>query len=125
MNNATDDIRVKRIYEGASAEDGTRVLVDRLWPRGVSKQAAALSLWLKDIAPSTELRQWFDHDPSRWQEFGHRYRAELHRNAEAVGHLRNILELGRVTLLYGAHDTAHNHALILADYMRDHRGARV
>ncbi len=122
MNDATDNIRVKRIYDPASAEDGTRVLVDRLWPRGVSKQAAALSLWLKDIAPSPELRQWFDHDPSRWQEFGHRYRAELHRNDEAVGQLRDILKRGRTTLLYGARDTAHNHALILADYMHHHRG---
>ncbi len=122
MNDATDNIRVKRIYDPASAEDGTRILVDRLWPRGVRKQSAALSLWLKDIAPSAELRQWFDHDPSRWQEFGRRYRAELHRNVETVGQLRDILKLGRATLLYGAHDTAHNHALILADYMRGHLG---
>ncbi len=122
MGNVADNIRVKRIYEPASAEDGTRVLVDRLWPRGVRKQSAALSLWLKDIAPSPELRQWFDHDPSRWQEFGRRYRAELHRNYETVGQLREILKLGRATLLYGAHDTAHNHALILADFMRGHLG---
>lgn len=122
MGNVADNIRVKRIYEPASAEDGTRVLVDRLWPRGVRKQSAALSLWLKDIAPSPELRQWFDHDPSRWQEFGRRYRAELHRNDETVGQLREILKLGRATLLYGAHDTAHNHALILADFMRGHLG---
>jgi uncharacterized protein YeaO (DUF488 family) len=122
MSDLTDNIRVKRIYDLAEAEDGARVLVDRLWPRGVSKQAAGLSLWLKDIAPSTELRQWFDHDPARWHEFGRRYRTELHHNDEAVGQLRDILRLGRTTLLYGAHDTAHNHALILANYMRDHSG---
>jgi uncharacterized protein YeaO (DUF488 family) len=124
MDDVPGTICVKRIYDPASAEDGARVLVDRLWPRGVSKQAAALSLWLKDIAPSTELRQWFNHDPSRWCEFGHRYRAELRGNDEAVRPLRDILNLGRTTLLYGAHDAAHNHALILADYMRDHRGDR-
>jgi uncharacterized protein YeaO (DUF488 family) len=124
MGDVTDNIRVKRIYDPADAEDGARVLVDRLWPRGVSKQAAALSLWLKDVAPSTELRQWFDHDPSRWQEFGRRYRTELRHNDDAVEQLRDILRLGRATLLYAAHDTAHNHALILADYMRDHSGDR-
>ncbi len=86
------------------------------------KQSAALSVWLKDIAPSAELRQWFDHDPARWEEFGRRYRAELHRNEAPVRQLRDILKRGRTTLLYGAHDTMHNHALILADYMRGHLG---
>jgi uncharacterized protein YeaO (DUF488 family) len=120
MSDLADNIRVKRIYDPASADDGARVLVDRLWPRGVRKQSAGLSLWLKDIAPSTELRQWFGHDPERWQEFGRRYRAELHHNDAAVEQLRDILRLGQATLLYGAHDAMHNHALVLADYMREH-----
>jgi uncharacterized protein YeaO (DUF488 family) len=115
----TADIRLKRIYDAASADDGARILVDRLWPRGVRKQTASVALWLKDIAPSTELRRWFAHDPARWEEFGRRYRAELHGNDVAVARLRDVLRSGRVTLLYGAHDTAHNHALVLADYMRD------
>jgi uncharacterized protein YeaO (DUF488 family) len=122
MSDLANNIRVKRIYDPIGTEDGTRVLVDRLWPRGVRKQSAALSVWLKDIAPSRELRQWFDHDPARWEEFGRRYRAELHRNKASVGQLRDILKRGRATLLYAAHDTMHNHALILADYMRAHSG---
>jgi uncharacterized protein YeaO (DUF488 family) len=115
------DIRTKRIYDPPSPDDGTRVLVDRLWPRGVRKQTAGLALWLKEIAPSPELRQWFGHDPVRWQEFRRRYCVELAGNESAVGRLRDLLKVGRVTLLYGAHDTEHNQALVLAEYMQDHR----
>jgi uncharacterized protein YeaO (DUF488 family) len=119
MAHASHDVRIKRIYEPVDPEDGTRVLVDRLWPRGVRKQTAALALWLRDIAPSPALRQWFNHDPSRWQEFRHRYRAELAGNEQAVAQLRHLVAHGRVTLLYGAHDESHNHAVVLAEYMRE------
>lgn len=96
------DIATKRIYEPADKTDGQRVLVDRVWPRGISKDEAALTLWLKDIAPSTELRKWFDHRPERWDEFQRRYRGELSSGKEdALDALASLLEHGRVTLLYG------------------------
>lgn len=95
-----------------------RVLVDRVWPRGVSKQKAALTLWLKEIAPSTGLRQWFGHDPARWAEFRRRYHAELDANPEPVAQLKDLLRSDHVTLLYGAKDTQHNQALALAEYLR-------
>lgn len=112
------DLHVKRIYEAASRSDGARILVDRIWPRGVSKDAAHLTLWLKEIAPSTALRTWFHRDPSQWTEFRRRYHAELDANPEAVAQLRGYLRQGRVTLLYAARDEAHNHALVLADYIK-------
>ena len=112
------DIRVKRIYEAPAPDDGARVLVDRVWPRGVSKEEADLALWLKDIAPSTALRKWFGHDPARWDEFQKRYREELDADRPAVDELRGLLKKGRVTLLYGARDTEHNQAVALAAYMR-------
>ena len=115
-------IHVKRVRDPASEADGARVLVDRLWPRGVSREAAALSSWLKEIAPTTGLRQWFGHDPARWDEFRERYRAELDANPEAVATLRRLLDQGDVTLLHDAHDRAHNQALVLADYLRDKAG---
>lgn len=117
------DIHIKRIYEPAARDDGARILVDRIWPRGISKDAAALTLWLKEVAPSATLRKWFDHDPARWAEFRKRYHAELKANSLAVRQLHDYVEAGRVTLLYGAHDTEHNQALVLADYMRDHNKA--
>ena len=112
------DLAVKRIYEPPAPDDGQRVLVDRIWPRGVSKKDAALTLWLKDIAPSDELRKWFGHEPERWVEFQKRYGAELDRNGEAVAQLRGLLHHGKVTLLYGAHDEAHNNAVALAGYLK-------
>ncbi|TIQ26480.1 MAG: DUF488 domain-containing protein [Mesorhizobium sp.] len=112
------DIVVKRVYETPEKTDGQRVLVDRIWPRGVAKKDAALTLWLKDIAPSDELRKWFGHEPGRWAEFQKRYRAELDRNEEAVAQLRDLLGNGKVTLLYGAHDEAQNNAVALAGYLR-------
>ncbi|TPN40918.1 DUF488 domain-containing protein [Mesorhizobium sp. B2-3-3] len=112
------DIKVKRVYETPEPGDGQRVLVDRIWPRGVSKQDAALTQWLKDIAPSDELRKWFGHEPARWEEFQKRYRVELDGNDQAVAELRALLGKGRVTLLYGAHDEAHNNAVALAGYLR-------
>ncbi|BCG89629.1 hypothetical protein MesoLj113c_57390 [Mesorhizobium sp. 113-3-9] len=114
----TFDIAVKRIYEAPDEADGQRVLVDRIWPRGVSKEHAALALWLKEIAPSDELRKWFGHEPARWAEFRERYRVELDGNDEAVAQLRGLLGEGKVTLLYGAHDEAHNNAVALAGYLR-------
>ncbi|MER8584042.1 DUF488 domain-containing protein [Mesorhizobium sp. M1338] len=112
------DLAVKRIYEPPAPDDGQRVLVDRIWPRGVSKQDAALTLWLKEIAPSDELRKWFGHEASRWAEFQERYRVELDGNEDAVDKLRGLLRHGKVTLLYGAHDEAHNNAAALAGYLR-------
>ena len=114
------DIRTKRIYDPPDVADGARVLVDRLWPRGIRKESAALTLWLKDIAPSPELRQWFGHDPARWAEFARRYRAELGANPAALARLGEVARSGRVTLLYGARDTTHNHALVVADALCDY-----
>ncbi|MER9224820.1 DUF488 domain-containing protein [Mesorhizobium sp. M0664] len=112
------ELAVKRIYEPPAPDDGQRVLVDRIWPRGVRKEDAALTLWLKDIAPSNGLRKWFGHEPARWAEFQRRYRDELDRNGEAVGQLCALVDKGRVTLLYGAHDEEHNNAVALASYLR-------
>jgi uncharacterized protein YeaO (DUF488 family) len=112
------DLRVKRVYEDAEPGDGFRVLVDRLWPRGISKERAALGLWAKEIAPSTELRQWFHAHPGEFAEFSRRYRAELEDNDAEVSRLRGELSGHRVvTLLYGVHDTEHNHARILAQVL--------
>ena len=110
-------IKLKRAYEPAAAEDGTRILVDRLWPRGVSKEHAALDQWMKDIAPSTELRKWFGHDPARWDEFRRRYAAELYQNAELLTQLRSLARQGPVMLIYSAHDEVHNDAIVLRDLL--------
>lgn len=110
-------IQLKRIYEPAAPGDGVRILVDRLWPRGISKEKASLDLWLKDIAPSTALRQWFGHDPAKWQEFRKRYNKELTEHPEAVATLKEKMRQGKVTLLYGARDTEHNEAVVLKDYL--------
>ena len=108
---------LKRVYETPSAEDGTRILVDRLWPRGLTKAKARVDLWLKAIAPSTELRQWFGHDPDRWAEFQSRYRAELEANPDAVAELIAALRRGPATLVYGARDETRNDAVVLADWL--------
>lgn len=115
-------VRVKRVYEGADKGDGRRVLVDRLWPRGLTKEKAAVDLWLKEIAPSTELRKWFGHDPEKWGEFKKRYRAELGKNTEAVDRLREEISKGAVTLLYGARDQEHNEAVVLQSWIEKHTG---
>jgi uncharacterized protein YeaO (DUF488 family) len=106
-------IRVKRVYETPSRKDGFRILVDRLWPRGLTKERAAVDLWLKDVAPSTELRKWFGHDPARWKQFQARYRRELARNKAALAPLRQKANDRTVTLVYGARDEEHNEALVL------------
>lgn len=110
-------VKIKRVYAAPEADDGERILVDRLWPRGLSKERAAVALWLKDVAPSTELRKWFGHDPARWDEFRRRYADELDHRPEAVAQLRRALGAGPATLVYGAKDTAHNDAVVLAAYM--------
>jgi uncharacterized protein YeaO (DUF488 family) len=110
-------VRIKRVYDDAAESDGTRVLVDRIWPRGLTKERAAVDVWLKEIAPSTELRKWFGHDPARWKEFQSRYRKELDRNTDALTQLREIIARGPVTLLYGARDEAHNDAVALLGYL--------
>ena len=112
------DIAVKRVYEPPAASDGQRVLVDRVWPRGMTKDKAALTLWLRDIAPSDALRKWFDHKPERWDEFQARYHEELSGRQEPLSELASLLEHGRVTLLYGAHEERFNNAVALADYLR-------
>ena len=106
-------IRIKRVYEEPDGEDGTRILVDRLWPRGLTKEKAKVDLWLKDVAPSTELRKWFAHDPARWTEFRTRYRQELKSNKEQLSLLRQEAAKGTVTLIYAAKDQEHNEAVIL------------
>jgi uncharacterized protein YeaO (DUF488 family) len=111
------EIRLKRAYDPPAADDGCRVLVDRLWPRGVSKTDAAIELWLKDVAPSTALRKWFGHRPERWPEFRMRYLAELRANP-AVSALRQMLAKGPVTLVFGAKDRDHNDAVVLRELLK-------
>lgn len=111
------DIQIKRVYEPASPEDGWRVLVDRLWPRGMTKERAQADLWLKEAAPSTELRLWFGHDPAKWDEFMRRYRAELDAQPEAVAALLAAAARGRLTLLYSARDETRNQAVALREYL--------
>ncbi len=110
-------IRLKRAYDPPSAEDGVRILVDRLWPRGLRKSDAAIDRWLKDLAPSTALRRWFGHEPSRWDEFRRRYRDELAGNAALVSELRAMARNEPITLIYAARDTLHNEAVVLRDIL--------
>jgi uncharacterized protein YeaO (DUF488 family) len=114
-------LKLKRAYEPAAEGDGQRVLVDRIWPRGVSKGEARIALWLKDVAPSTALRKWFGHDPEKWTEFRRRYAEELDGNP-ALDQLRQIIAEGPVTLVYGAKDEAHNQAVALAEYLGSRKG---
>lgn len=107
------DLRIKRVYEPALASDGFRILVDRLWPRGLTKERAQLHLWLKELAPSTELRRWFAHDPTKWSEFQRRYQQELRDKSELLAQITQRLEQGPVTLVYGAKDESHNDAVVL------------
>lgn len=117
-------LKLKRVYEAASPDDGLRILVDRVWPRGVSKQAARIDLWLKDVAPSTELRKWFAHDPAKWATFQTRYREELACHPDEVARLRAEIKKGPVTLVYGAKDEEHNQAVALKGYLVKRRAAR-
>ncbi len=119
MTGVTASTRTKRVYDPVSPEDGIRILVDRIWPRGVSKAEADVAVWLKDIAPSSELRRWFHHDPALWDGFQLRYRLELAANRQAVDQLRALLEKGTATLVFAARDQAHNNAVALAAYMQE------
>ncbi len=110
---AAASIRLKRAYETPAASDGRRILIDRLWPRGLSKAKVAIDGWMKDIAPSTGLRRWFGHDPARWQEFRRRYAEEVRAHPEEVRELRRFAAEGPLTLVYSAHDEAHNDAVVL------------
>lgn len=113
----SSQLRIKRVFDPAEPSDGTRVLVDRMWPRGVRKQDAHIDLWLKELAPSTALRKWFAHDPERWTEFKRRYDHELRNQREAVDRLQALASRGTVTLIYSARDEAHNQARALAELL--------
>jgi uncharacterized protein YeaO (DUF488 family) len=117
----SDKIRLKRAYEPPKKEDGFRILVDRLWPRGVSKNSARIDLWPKEIAPSPELRKWFGHDPSKWTEFRKRYFREIRNQPEAVARLEELMRKGPVTLVYGAKDERRNNAVALKEYLESSR----
>lgn len=110
-------IRLKRVYEPASAEDGVRILVERLWPRGLSKADVSADHWVKDVAPTSELRTWFGHDPERWQGFQMRYRLELDENRSAVSALRNLCSGQHVTFIFAAKDVHRNSAVVLKKYL--------
>lgn len=110
-------IQIKRIYEKPNKTDGKRILVDRLWPRGFSKKKARLTLWLKDIAPSNDLRQWFNHDLDKWKEFKKRYLKEIKASREALSELKDLLGKGKVTLVYSARSEEYNNAAVLKEYL--------
>src|ERR1041384_6844842 len=113
-------LNTKRVYEGAKTSDGVRFLVDRLWPRGIKKEKLKMKAWLKEVAPSPELRKWFAHDPDKWSKFQKRYRSELKSNTAAWQPILEAAEHGDVTLLYSAHDTEHNSALLLKTFLEKH-----
>ncbi|HEY4063561.1 MAG TPA: DUF488 family protein [Puia sp.] len=113
-------IRTKRVYDKPSKDDGIRVLVDRLWPRGMKKEELEMREWIKDLSPSPDLRTWFNHDPERWPEFQKRYKAELKANEAVAGFVEKYEEAKVITLLYAAKDEQHNHALVLQEYL-EHR----
>ena len=117
-------IRLKRVYEKEDPDDGVRYLIERLWPRGVKKTSLRIDGWLKDAGPSTELRKWFSHDPEKWEAFRKRYFAELDHASEAWAPIRDAAQQGTVTLLYSSHDTEHNNAVALKEYI-EHKGARI
>jgi uncharacterized protein YeaO (DUF488 family) len=110
-------IKLKRAYEKPSTKDGERILVERLWPRGITKQAARVDLWMKDIAPSTELRKWFAHDTDKWAAFCARYRSELKEKTELINQLRKKAKATTITFVYSARDTEHNSALLLKEFI--------
>lgn len=111
-------IHLKRIYEAPTADDGCRILVDRIWPRGISKKKAKLDHWIKEVAPSTALRKWFAHDPERFAEFADRYRKELEEKTEYLAQIQGEVKKNKVTLLYGARDTEHNQAVVLQELLQ-------
>jgi uncharacterized protein YeaO (DUF488 family) len=114
---AADHVKLKRAYEPASADDGIRILIDRLWPRGVKKADAAIDQWVKDIAPSTALRKWFGHDPARWTVFRRRYAAGVQQHPEQLSRLRALARRGPITLVFSAHDEVHHDAIALRNFL--------
>jgi len=110
-------VKIKRVYDRNDTSDGKRILIDRLWPRGLTKEKAKIDVWVKEIAPSSDLRKWFSHDPAKWTEFQKRYKLELDKNNEAVSKVRKILEQGPSTLVYSAKDEKHNDAVVLKSYL--------
>jgi uncharacterized protein YeaO (DUF488 family) len=117
-------LRLKRVYEPPASEDGVRVLVDRLWPRGLTKKKAAVDHWMKDVAPSAGLRKWFGHDVDRWSEFKRRYKGELRRRNDLLDEIRKLTRQGTVTLLFGARDEEHNDAVVLREVLARRARAR-
>ena len=113
-------IAIKRVYDAPRSEDGSRYLVDRFWPRALKKKDLHISAWLKEVAPSNDLRRWFEHDPAKWDEFQRRYREELDANRTAWEPLLEACRRGNVTLLYAARDTKHNNAIVLKSYLEDY-----
>ena len=111
-------IKLKRAYEKPSGDDGERILVERLWPRGLTKQRARIDLWLKDVAPSAELRRWFGHDPEKWDEFRQRYQNELKHKDDLIELLKRKAKAGTITLIYAARDEEHNGALVLNRFLQ-------
>lgn len=111
------NIKIKRVYEQPDKDDGVRILVDRLWPRGLTKDKAHVDLWLKEIAPSTELRKWFGHDPTKWKSFRGRYETEIRHNDALIRMLVDKARKGTVTLVYAARDEKHNEALVLKQFL--------
>ena len=114
-------IKVKRVYDPPEASDGSRFLVDRLWPRGLKKETLQLDAWLKDAAPGNDLRRWFNHDPAKWSEFRRRYFAELDKNPDALQPIRDAAKKGDVTLLFATRDLEHNNAVALKAYLDNHK----
>lgn len=110
-------VRIKRVYDAVSPEDGRRILIDRLWPRGLKKDEATIDEWLREIAPSNDLRKWFSHDPSKWREFKRRYASELRDKAGLVKELRREMKNGTITLLFSARDEEHNNAAALKEFL--------
>jgi uncharacterized protein YeaO (DUF488 family) len=121
---AVGHLRLKRVYQPAAPEDGVRILVDRLWPRGLSKADAAIDHWMKEVAPSTELRRWFGHDARRWPEFRRRYTEELRQNTSELDRIHELARDRTVTLLFGARDEEHNDAIVLREVLRKRANVR-
>jgi uncharacterized protein YeaO (DUF488 family) len=117
MTTSEPTIRLKRAYEPPGRDDGTRILVERLWPRGLSREKAAIDHWAKEVAPSPELRKWYGHDTGKWDEFRRRYRAELDRKGDLLDDLKQRLRTGPITFVYAARDEEHNSALVLKEYL--------
>jgi uncharacterized protein YeaO (DUF488 family) len=115
------NVKIKRVYEQPDKDDGVRILVDRLWPRGLTKEKASVDLWLKEIAPSTELRKWFGHDPDKWKSFRGRYETEIRHKEDLIKVLKQRARERTITLLYGARDEKHNEALVLKQFLEKHR----